>query len=739
MLGMASVGLFGAAAPSWAQSKAPGSALAPPATIAPADCAGTPQAGAPGVLPDNGAIVVTAQRRSEFQRDVPISITTLNAAQIAQANVNQLTDITKVTPGVRFDYATIGFAQPTIRGIGTSFATPGGGSNVGIYVDGFYSPNPLVGNMQLLNVQSIQILKGPQGTLFGRNTTGGAVIVTTVQPSTEARATAEISYGSYNAQRYQAYVTAGLTDKIAVDAQGLYRKGDGFIRNVLTGRRDGKYEDWSARVGIKVDWTDTITTLLRYQHDDNDDPTAVAEGVFSQNGIIYSTGNIDPTALTATGRKEVSNDGRTSLHNKSNAVQLTNTLDLDFATLISYTQYRRDNSSQYLDTEHSSDPIFHLQLPVVDRTITQEMLMTSKPGTRLQWTAGLFYFDYKDAFPATASSSGGGPYVQFASSGSDTRSIAAFLDGTYEVVHNLFVTGGMRYSHDEVTDGYFHNLPGPETSVPPLKGDRVTPRAVIRYKPSEQTSLYASFTRGYKPGILNVGGGTLVGIRIAPEHISAWEAGFKYGDGRLSLDLAGYYYDYKDLQVSSYTGTATLITNAATSRIYGVEAALNYKLGGGFELNGGLSHLNAKYESFPTAPRYDQCLDPVACGAGYGLFVISSNDASGNQMLRSPTWSGDAALRYTTDLAGGRLSLSATGSVTSSFYFDPSNQFRQKGYTTLGLRAEWTDSSDRYTMAVFCDNVTDTRYRVQGDYGLFGVGSIWGNPATVGGSIRVRM
>lgn len=196
-----------------------------------------------------GEIVVTAQRRTELSRDVPISITSLSSADLQQANIQDLRDVPRLTPGLRFDNNGA-FTQPTIRGIGTSITNAGAGANVGIYIDGFYSPNPLAADLQLMNVESIQVLKGPQGTLFGRNTTGGAILVTTSQPDTEPGAKLDFSYARFNAQRYQVYATVPVGQNIAVDLEGLYRKGDGFIRNIVSGNdKAGAYETFAIRTG----------------------------------------------------------------------------------------------------------------------------------------------------------------------------------------------------------------------------------------------------------------------------------------------------------------------------------------------------------------------------------------------------------------------------------------------------------------------------------------------------------
>ena len=218
-------------------------------------------------------IVVTAQRRDEKSLDVPITVTSLSPSVLETANVQDLSDIAKITPGLRFDFAS-GYSQPTIRGVGTAVVSSGAVGNVGIYVDGFYSPNPIATDMQLLKTRSIQVLKGPQGTLFGRNTTGGAILVQTADPSTEASGEVKFSYGRYNEFKAQAYGTFGLGENLAMDVEGMYSRGDGFATNIGTNKRVGDYENWSARVGLKAELSDSISVLLRYQHNSIDDPTS---------------------------------------------------------------------------------------------------------------------------------------------------------------------------------------------------------------------------------------------------------------------------------------------------------------------------------------------------------------------------------------------------------------------------------------------------------------------------------
>ena len=242
-------------------------AVAAAQTVAPGTPADTNTAQtAPAVTPAanasaTGEIVVTAQRRSERQVDVPISIAAIGPQQLTTANVQSLADISKVTTAVRFD-SQAAFVQPSIRGIGTGITTSGGGANVGIYVDGFYSPNPLAADFQLLNVSSIQVLKGPQGTLFGRNTTGGAILVSTADPSAKADFQAKATYGSYGAQRYEGYATFGIAQGVAMDVEGIYAKGDGFLTNIIDNDHDvGAYENWTVRTGLKVQLSPAVSIL----------------------------------------------------------------------------------------------------------------------------------------------------------------------------------------------------------------------------------------------------------------------------------------------------------------------------------------------------------------------------------------------------------------------------------------------------------------------------------------------
>ncbi len=714
----------------------------------------TPAAAQTGPSVPQGAepervIVVTAQRRAEAQVDVPISITALDPGTLETANVSALSDIQSVVPALRFDRQSQ-FVQPTIRGIGTSITTSGGGSNVGIYVDGFYSPNPAEADFDLLKLRSVQVLKGPQGTLFGRNTTGGAILLETADPSTRTSAEFRGSFGSFEALRTQGYVTTGLTDTLAVDLEGSYATGEAFQRNLATGRRDRRYRNWQVRTGLKLDLGD-VTAKLRYQHIATDDPRPLLYNIFVDEDLGVGAPSFAPASTYTTDPDYYAPGADRSFVTSTNdIVQLTLEADLGFAELASFTQYRAQDVDASLDLDKTAITVFQFGLPVYNRTFTQEFLLTSKPGPALQYTAGLFYLYNSDRYVTYVDNGVAQGYgrVRLSGSKAPTRSYAAFVDLTDEILPRFFVTAGLRYAHDTIENAYY--LVGTEKfGVADVKGDHFTPRVVVRYKPSASTSIYASYARGYKAAIVDVGGSCqnppdYACNDVAPENVDAFEVGFKSEGDRLTFETAAFYYDYRNLQVSLFTNGRAEIVNAAQAEIYGLEAALSLRLGGGLSLNAGGAYVHGRYTDFPGAPVYTPCADlgaavAATCLASGISYLALAVDLSDVNMQRTPEFTGNFGARWEVPLAGGSLALSGNLYYTSSFFFGPSGtQFKGGDYEVLALRAQWDDPDSRFFLALFGDNVTDSRYVDQVQYNNFGFGATWSQPRTWGLEIGYR-
>jgi len=259
--------------------------------------------------------------------------------------------------------------------------------------------------------------------------------------------------------------------------------------------------------------------------------------------------------------------------------------------------------------------------------------------------------------------------------------------------------------------------------------------------------MYASYSKGYKAAFLDIGGGNPTPVN--PEKIDAYEVGFKYDDRGLSLETAFFYYDYKDLQVSVYDGVVAQIINAATSEVYGLDGQFRYRFSDNFSVNLGATWLHARYKRFDLAPVYTPCLtlpdafDPGGCadflGGAVESFPIVPTALKNTTMQRSPEFSANAGATYTTDLGGGELRLSGNLYYTSKFFFGPSGiQFPQKAYEVLSLRAQWTDPTDHYSIALWGDNVTDSRYKTAVQYGPTAIGANWSKPVTYGVEVGVN-
>ncbi|MDR2858222.1 MAG: TonB-dependent receptor, partial [Novosphingobium sp.] len=227
---------------------------------------------------------------------------------------------------------------------------------------------------------------------------------------------------------------------------------------------------------------------------------------------------------------------------------------------------------------------------------------------------------------------------------------------------------------------------------------------------------------------------------VKPETINAWEVGFKYDDRRLSLDLSAFYYDYKNLQVSLFLEGKANIINAAQSKIYGIDGAIRYELFNGFQLSAGASWTHARYKKFDIAPIYEP--DPFTGNTpetGTGMFKVVLTQLNDVTMQRVPEFTANLGARYKTTVADGELALSTNLYYTSTVHFGPSGvQFPQKGYEVLSARAQWTDPGNRYTVAVYGDNLTNNRYMTAVQYNTIGLGANWSQPTTYGIEVGVK-
>ena len=678
-------------------------------------------------------IVVTAQRRTENSKDVPVSVALVGAEALQSVAATGLFDVAKLVSAVRFD-TRVGNNTPSIRGLSTTVTGPGLGTNVGVYLDGFFSPSLQAVEMQLNNVENIQVLKGPQGTLFGRNVESGAILVNTSRPSEVTRAVLELAYGNYNTKRGQFYGTTGIVKGVAADIAVAYLTTDGYVKNIVTGQNDfAKGKQLSVRAGLNFELSDKFSVLARYSYSNNTDPTSFILEPAVINGQVPCDSCALPGAIFTTEPNRVTRSVPVSNLRLSDAFQLTAQYDFGSALLTSYTQYRKDSQAGYGvgGSFTSLPPVFftrnYLGLLPNDKTFTQELLLTSKPGSRLQYTAGLFYLWQKSYFGVDVTFTPGATpkdYVLGFESGVSNRSLAAYADLTYKVGERLFLTGGVRYTHDTVFDG-FRNQGASRIIFPSLSGGKVTWRGVALYAVTDTTNVYGSISTGYKNALYNVVSPII--NPVAAETLTDFEIGVKHASQNFSVNLAGYYYKYSNAQVVSssfFNGLpATFVRNAGQSKLYGVEGDVRYRFSHNFDIHASANLNHTEYGTFLGAPAFSNVGPP---------FLEGAQDATGTPLIRSPKFTANVGATLRQPFANGELALTGNYSYTSEFFWYPGRQVPEGAYGLVDLQLAWTDSTNLWRAALTAKNVTNTHYRTQlFNSGGGGYGAGWNAPTQV--------
>jgi iron complex outermembrane receptor protein len=670
-------------------------------------------------------IVVTAQKRTEHLVDVPASVSTLSADILNGTGMKTVNDIAQVVPGVQI--ASQGaFSLPFIRGIGTTISGAGFPSNVATYVDGIYHPTGLSNNAGLVDVTDMEVLKGPQGTLFGRNATGGAILLTTASPSFTPAFKAKVSFGSFETADVGLFATGPITNQLAGSISANYGYSNGYIRNIYTGFNNDVSYDGAVRAKLLLQPIDTLSFTLGYEYSNVSDPTGNAQSAY--NG--WSDGALVPGAIVATRRGQNSDDSVVGHRVTDSRVTLKGDLDLGWASFKSYSSYQDERTFDHFDLDSSSAALLGSNWRLNEDSISQEFNLTSPNNDHFTWVIGAYYFHDYNWFPSYNLTAAGGalfdPAVVVFSAGVHTNSGALYADGTYKLVDRLYLTVGGRYSGDWLK-GNFTYPPGPYTAFGTSWKD-FTPRAIVRYQTTDSSNVYVSFSQGYKAGALNAQGGDTTPVK--PEKVNAYEVGYKLAGHRLRAETAAYFYDYKDLQVQTISNNQSLLQNAAAARIYGAEAHLAADLRQGFILDIGGAYTHARYRAFPGANVFHW--SPVD-----GVLSLQADD-SGKSLILTPTYSGNLTLSYSHLVSGGDLLLTGNYHYQSRIYFDTDNVVAQGGYGLLNLRASWTTSGERYTFALYGKNVTNQIYRNFVLDGNVAFQQLYGRPAEFGGEVSVK-
>ena len=740
-------------------------------------------------------IIVTAQRRSEALEDVPMSVAVISQQIMESSGVASLRDLAQVTTGFQLAQGAA-YPQPAVRGVST-IINGTYENNVAVYIDGFYQTAPQAISIDLPNITSVEVLKGLQGTLYGRNATGGAVLLNTISPGNEWEGKAEATYARFNDRRLSAYLAGPVSDKIGISLAGYTRRGDGYVKlaSRVAGGKPGGHAAPIAqdaiRAKLKLSLTETFTATLGYNYTHISDARA---------DLLTALENIPP-AVHAVAKDTLATRLGVAAYNFENKLfssQHEGTLTLELNTgigmLTSRTGYSQFTVTNIFDTDGSYSNGAYSTFTVRQKTFQQSIDYNINAINNLDLIVGGTYYNDLQRFikpfnfyQGTANTIAEVPlappfynllFSQFYEEKKDAW--AAFMDATFHVTDKLNINVGGRYSNEKLNP-IREQKSAIAFLVRPLNAaeatfSKFTPRASIRYELAPRTNIYASYSKGFRSGAYPSSQPVIPTdwIPAKQETIDAYEAGFKSAQDGIRMELAGFYYDYKNLQISStISGPSgnliTSLTNAPSAKIYGIEAAFEFQPIDNLTIRGGGLYLHARFGDNtiidgltvnPAALGLSQNGDPLK---NY-LNVNQTQNLSGLQLPRAPDYSANLGIDYLIAKGDGGLRLAANVKYTDDYVLtNPAiwcdvtasnaalcanipadrrrkQRFLQSGYALVNASITWTDPSNHYYVRVWGNNLSDHRYRLHyTGNSANGTYSPMGEPLTFGATIGYKL
>jgi outer membrane receptor protein involved in Fe transport len=730
-------------------------------------------------------IVVTAQKRTERLQDVPISVQAVTGEMLQNMGVQNFENFE--VPGVRVSRGGMSDTI-TVRGIGS-------GQNLGfeqsapMYLDGVYYGRARTQRLGFLDIEQIELLKGPQPTFLGKNATAGAINIRTRRPGRELEREVELSYEP-ETEEVTAFVAASvpLNDRWAIRGAARYRDSEGYLTNTITGRKEPAINDKLARLTLVGDVTEsTRVTAIGYYAANLDkgrnnqsticepnfrrDTSSAAQDpcLFDDKKASFSRTPADIEAARPDLWRDA--DGGPFL-NDMEAYGATLQIDWELAnglSLTSVTGYYQYDNYQYIDIDQGVANYGVSTFTENYDQMSQELRLLGPKDTKLQWSVGAYFdsndndvvstqsFDARNLLPFTPpavppQTNRTPAFVVNNTNGflqdvrESAKSMAAFVDAKYEITETFAVRGGLRYEEVDKDIDYRRcgTLPYPTctpvntlpaTAMRSRKDDKLAPSATLEYRPLDDVLLYLSYKKGFKSGgFSNNDAGP-----FNSEHVTAWEAGAKTRllDNRMMLNLTVFQGEYDDLQVSSFDPVSNLFTttNAASAKNKGVEAEVQYAATSRLRFAVNVSYLDAYYDDFRNSPCW---AGQATLGTGCGPNAQGSQvqNLSGVVTPYAPEWSGTAAVDYTLPVGGSHnLSLGADVFYTGDFatLTDINPRAFQQSYTKVNARIAFGRDDDFWQVALVARNVTDERtaaFKNTIPGGFFSIASFTDPPAT---------
>ena len=630
-------------------------------------------------------IVVTAQRRSENLQKVPIAVTAVTSEQFVARGIGSTIDLNKVTPGLVFGNAG-GLIKPSLRGVTTTSQGAGIENSIATYVDGVYIASIPGSLLALEGVERIEVLRGPQGTLFGRNATGGLIQVVTRDPGSRPEGTVSLTYGNYQTLTGSGYLAGPLSDTLgaSIAFTGTHQ-GDGYGTNLTTGH-DVYKTDHDIALRGKVVFTPSADTKIRLSGDYSDVKSSMPAfgGLTSRpafygpirkgNSVWNVDSDIDPIHTLSSGGGSLRIDQRIGTLN-----------------LVSITAYRRMNFRALYDFDTTPTPAVTIDYVNRDRTISQEVQLQSSDKP-VKWVLGGYYYDASSRYAPYIQRRGAPLAVGSTVINSEVTdlSLAGFGQASYELSSGTTFTAGLRYTSEKrgvSGTGVILNAAGVVTGNAFVAPDadkrfkKLTWRLAVAQDLGGNSLLYASYNRGFKAGSFNGQAPQLPAFD--PEVLDAYEVGLKTDllDRHLRVNLAGFYYDYKNIQITTFVNGTSQIYNGAKARQYGLDLEVTAAITPRFTISGNLEAIHDRFVDFPAAV--------ISRPQPNGTNIQTPGSANGNRLPYTADLTASIAAHYQIPLGAGSLAFNADYTYNDGFFTEPDNVLRQPSNNLVGAAVIW--------------------------------------------------
>lgn len=671
-------------------------------------------------------IVVTAQRRSERLQDVPIAVSAITGIAATAQGVTGTSVLQASVPSLVVARQANG-AVPFLRGIGSTIGDGNAESSVAIYLDGVYQPSAFSNFFEFNNVERVEVLKGPQGTLFGRNATGGVIQVITKDPGDSPQGDFKVGYANYKTVTANGYVSLPIAQNLGFNLAALYQDQDeGWGENLSTGEKTRGARDIGVRA--KLLFTPDAQTDIRLSADYskttnggiNAQPLPGARTLPFTGGLGYPGPFNTWVDHEFIGRSETKG---ASLHIDH---------DFDKAHLKSITAYQHSTGFYSVDGDMSPVPAITFDFDMTSKTFSQELHLLSRPTSKLQWLVGGYFYRREVSQLQEVRGLFTLPLTNGLDQAATTKvtSKSLFGQATYPLAEDTNLTVGLRYSWEKVAGSASDFLGGTSIGINPLNGQvqhlqysKPTWRISLDHKFESNILGYVSYNRGIKSGNFGLSGSTAgMDEPYLPEQIDAYEVGLKTElfDRRVRLNTAVFAYDFKNYQFQKFINGASFVFNGPSARSYGGEVELEVRASDRLTLNGTIGLLHTRIGDFPGAPNACRSVATGVldnggffCDPTTGLPTTTPYNAKGNRLPNAPKATGNVGFIYTMPTSNGDFRLAGNVYHFGGAPADVSNRLYYRKYTTISGSLTWTDRTEAFSVSLWGKNLTNEYYYAQ--------------------------